>query len=334
LKPGAGRRGTIAASIRRAALGFLTVWLVATATFVLVSAAPGDPAAALLGDDGDAEARALLATSFGFDRPAFAQYVTWVGHLARFDLGTSISFRAPVTTVILDRLPATLSLMLPALLLSSLLGAVLGLPAAALRRGGLGSGALVTGAVLAAVPVYVLGQSMILLFALWLGWFPLNGLSDARLSSGGLDGALDTLRHLVLPTVTLALHQVVILWLFIRARAREEGRSGYFRTARAKGLTTAQAYRRHVWPNVQLGFLHFVAAELGSLLAGAVLVENVFGIAGMGRLVVSASLARDVPLAAGIFVLVASLVVVANVAADLVSTIVDPRLDESRRDAL
>jgi peptide/nickel transport system permease protein len=314
-------------------LGLLTVWMVATATFALVSAAPGDPAAVLLGDDGDAEARALLATSFGLDRPAIARYVTWIGHLARFDLGISISFRAPVTTVIADRLPATLSLMLPAFLLSSLLGVLLGLPAAAYRRVGLGAGTLVTGAVLAAVPVYVLGQLMILLFSLRLGWFPLHGLSDARLSPGRLEEAVDTLRHLVLPTCTLALHQVVILWLFVRARAREEGRSGYLRTARAKGLTIAQAYRRHVWPNVRLGFLHFVAAEFGSLLAGAVLVENVFGIAGMGRLVVSASLARDVPLATGIFVLVASLVVIANVAADVVSTILDPRLGESRRDA-
>jgi peptide/nickel transport system permease protein len=124
----------------------------------------------------------------------------------------------------------------------------------------------------------------------------------------------------------------VILWLFVRARGQQESRSDYLRTARAKGLTLRQAYRRHVWPNLRLGFLHFVAAELGSLLGGAVLVENVFGIAGMGRLLVSASLARDVPLVTGIFVLVATLVVLANITADVISSLVDPRLNKGRRD--
>jgi peptide/nickel transport system permease protein len=315
-------------------LGLLTVWLVATASFALVSAAPGDPAALLLGDDGDADARARAAKSFGLDRSAIAQYAAWMSRLARFDLGTSISFRAPVTTVILDRLPTTLSLMLPALLLSSLLAIVLGLRSAARKRGRRGSETLVTAAALAAIPVYVLGQLLILLFAIRLPWFPLHGLRDSHGSSGGLDGILDALRHLVLPTATLALHHLVVLWLFVRARGLEERRSDYLRTARAKGLTLDQAYRRHVWPNIRLGFLHFVAAELGSLLGGAVLVENVFGIAGMGRLVVSASLARDIPLVTGIFVLVAGLVVATNVVADLVSTFFDPRLGERRRHAV
>ena len=162
----------------------------------------------------------------------------------------------------------------------------------------------------------------------------MQGLSDARSSASGVTAWAETVHHLVLPTLTLALSQLVTLWLFLRARAGAEMSRQYLRTARAKGLTMAQTYRRHLWPNVRLGFLHFVAARIGSLLAGAVVIESVFGIAGMGRLVVSASLARDVPLVTGIFLLAASLVVLANIVADILTIFLEPRISGGERDAL
>jgi len=187
---------------------------------------------------------------------------------------------------------------------------------------------------LSAVPVYVLGHLLILIFSLKLSWLPMQGLSDPRSSSSGGAAVVETIRFLALPTATLAMSQLVVLWLFLRARAIEEINSPYLRTARAKGLTIAQTNRRHLWPNIRLGFLHFVAARMGSLLAGAAVIESVFGIAGMGRLVVSASLARDVPLVTGIFLLAATLVVLANMAADALTILLDPRLNEGERDAL
>jgi peptide/nickel transport system permease protein len=326
-------RALLIALGRRTALGLLTIWLVATITFVLVIAAPGDPAALLLGDDGDAQARARLAQSFGTDRPAVVQYTDWIGRLARFDLGMSMSYRAPVSAVIAERLPTTIVLMLPALLVSAAAAAILGLATVPGKVSGYGRAAMLIGAIVSAVPVYVLGHLLILLFSVRLGWLPMQGLSDARSTASGTVAVIETIRHLTLPTLTLAVSQLVVLWLFVRARAAEELGAPYLRTARAKGLTTAQTYRRHLWPNVRLGFLHFVAARIGSLLAGAVVIESVFGIAGMGRLVVQASLARDVPLVTGIFLLAATMVVLANIAADAFTIFLDPRLDGGERDA-
>ena len=332
LMPSTGLRNFVIALTRRSALGVLTIWLVATITFALVANAPGDPMLALMGDDGDAEVRARAAQSFGADRPALVRYAAWMVHLASFDLGTSMSFRAPVAEVIFGRLPATLALMLPALLLSSGLAILFALTPAAARSWRRGA-KLALGAALSAMPVFVLAQGLIYVFALKLAWLPMQGLSDPRAPSAGFAAALDAARHLALPIVALTLHQLIVSWLFLRARIGEESRRLYLRTALAKGLSLGQATRRHLWPNARLGFLHFVAARTGSLLAGAVLVENVFGIAGMGRLIVTASLARDIPLVTGIFLCVAALVVAANAVADAWSVFLDPRLEGGQPDA-
>ena len=317
---------------RRLLLSLMTIWLVATLTFALVMFAPGDPVMALLGDDGDVDVRARAARSFGTDRPALTQYAAWMGRLARFDLGTSTSFRAPVGEVIRGRLPATLALMIPALLLSSALAIAFALGARA-AHGWRRAGAIAFGAMLCAIPVYVLAHGLILVFALQLHWLPIQGLGDPRLQTTGVAAALETARYLVLPTIALTLQQSVVLWLYLRARVAEEWRRLYLRTALAKGLSPGQATRRHLWPNVRLGLMHFIAARTGSLLAGAVLVETVFGIAGMGRLIVSASIARDVPLVTGIFLCVAAFVVAANFTADACTVFLDPRLEEERPNA-
>ena len=318
---------------KRLLLGLVTVWLVATITFALIVMAPGDPMVALLGDDGDVDVSARAAHSFGTDQSAIAQYATWMGHLARLDLGTSTSFRAPVSDVIVGRLPATLALMVPALILSSALAVVFAL-AGRTDRGWRRIGTLAIGTVLSAMPVYVLAQGLILVFALKLPWMPMQGLGDPRFQATGAAAALETTRYLVLPIAALTLQQLVVLWLFLRARIFEESRRPYLRTALAKGLSLGQATRRHLWPNARLGFLHFVAVRTGSLLAGAVLIENVFGIAGMGRLIVSASLARDIPLVTGVFLFVAMLVVVTNAVADAWTIFLDPRLEDDRSNAI
>ena len=331
--PATSLRALAISVVQRLVLGLVTVWLVATISFTMAVMAPGDPVMALLGDDGDADVRARAARSFGTDRPAIVQYAAWMQRLARFDLGTSTSYRAPVGEVIRQRLPATLALMLPALLLSSVLAVAFALSASntqAWRR----SVVVSAGAVLSAIPVYVLAHGLILVFALKLQWLPMQGLGDPRSQAIGTAAVFETARYLVLPTAALTLQQLVVLWLYLRARVAEEGRRLYMRTALAKGLSPGQAVRRHLWPNVRLGFLHFVAARSGSLLAGAVLVESVFGIAGMGRLIVSASVARDVPLVTGIFLCVAALVVATNVAADACTVFLDPRLEAERPDAV
>jgi peptide/nickel transport system permease protein len=262
-----------------------------------------------------------------------ARYVVWIARLARLDLGTSASFRAPVGDVILGHLSPTVALMVPALLLSSIIAVMLGLATGAEQEAWRKAGTIALGAVLAALPIYVLAQALILIFSVELSWLPIQGLRDPRSVASGVADMLERLRHLILPVLTLTLSQLVFAWLFVRARVREESRNVYVRTARAKGASPWRVYRRHIWPNVRLGFSHFVAARLGGLLAGAVLVETVFGIAGMGRLVVSASLARDVPLVTGIFLCAAGLVVAANMAADALTGLLDPRAAEEHRHA-
>ncbi len=318
--------GAILATLaRRLALGLLVIWLVATLTWVMARLAPGSTANILLGDYGDAEIRARLARAFGLDRPVWVQYLAWLRHLAAFDLGFSSLFRAPVAGVIAGRLPVTLALTLPALAISAWLSAFLGLAAGARTRSTLPS--LLASAFCAAIPAYVVAQLLILVFALQLGWLPVQGLTDPR---DGTTGAWDVVRHLVLPTLALTLEQLVMGWMFVRARVQAELRLDYVRTARAKGAGLALILRHHVWPNVALGYTHFVAARIGGLFAGAAVVENVFGLPGMGRLLVSAALARDVPLLAGIFLLTAALVVIANAIADALLSQLDPRAEDRR----
>jgi peptide/nickel transport system permease protein len=333
LRVGGNLRDVSIAVARRLALGLLTVWLIASVTFCLVITAPGDPVVALLGDDPDEDVRQRAALSFGTDQSAATQYALWIRRLARLDLGVSTSFRAPVDLVILDRLPTTLALVLPSVLLSSLLAVVVGMATAAQRRAWRTAGTIVLSTLFAAIPIYVLAHALIAIFAVKLSWLPMQGLRDAHSMASGIADILERIRHFILPILTLMLHQLVFAWLYLRGRIRQESRSVYLRTARAKGLTSWQVYYRHLWPNIRLGFAHFVAARLGQLLAGAALVETVFGLAGMGRLVVTASLARDVPLVTGIFLFMAALVVLANMTADALTYLLDPRVADEERHA-
>ena len=303
---------------------------IVTLTFVLIHAAPGGPLVALTGEFSTAEYQRTVEALYGLDRPLSEQYLRYLGHVLTGDLGKSYFYKQSVMAVILDRLPATLLLVLPGLVLSSLLGIWLGI--ATLRRSepasGLGMVAVMTAAY--AVPMFWSAQLLALLFAYGLGWFPVQGMRNPRLDGSGLAGALDVAHHLVLPILAFALHDLAMTTVVTRARVRDEMQLPYFLTALAKGLDESTARRRHALRNALLPIVTLIGGRIGYLLAGAVLVETVFGWPGLGRLVVAASLNRDYPLLLGLFLCISAVTLTANLVTDLLYPLIDPRISYRR----
>lgn len=314
-------------ALRRLAFGLAAVWFAASLGFVLVHAAPGGPAVALVGEHGAPGQIEEVTRAYGLDRPLPVLYVEWLGRLARGDLGTSYRAQAPVATLIAERAPVTLALMLPALLLASAAGIALGVLTAGLQRGSRWVAGALAG--LHAVPSYVIAQLLVLALALGLGWFPVQGLADARSDASGAARWLQAAWRLALPVTALALLQCAFVALLARARVGEEMRRPYMATALAKGLSAGQARRRHALPNAALPLLTLIGWRFGAIVGGAAVIETLFALPGLGRLAVTSALARDIPTVAGIVVVACAVVVAVNVAVDVVAAWLDPRVARS-----
>ncbi len=305
------------------------VFLVTTLTFLLVHLAPGDPLQAALDRPGvTPEIRAHWRAEFGLDRPIGEQYVRWVTNAARGELGYSFSYHRPVRDVLADALPRTLLLVGLALSLSFALGIAVGVLQAE-RVGGtrdrwLGRSLLL----LYSVPDFWLALLALLLFAYRIPILPAGGIVDPvlhdYLSLGGR--AVDRLRHIVLPALTLTLLSSAVIARHQRSALLDVLPSDWMRTALAKGLSWRDAVRRHALRNSLLSTITLVGLSLPSLAAGAIFVEKVFSWPGMGMVTVSAIAARDYPLiTAGVMVISVSVVVGALVA-DLAVAAADPRI--------
>jgi peptide/nickel transport system permease protein len=313
-------------AFRRILLGLIAVWFAASVTFLLVHVTPGGPATALIGDYGAPGHLEELTRAYGLDKPLPSQYVEWLARLARGDLGISYRSQLPVATLIAERAPVSIALMLPALVLASLAGLVLGLAAADMRRGSrVFAGAL---AGLHAVPSYVIAQILVVVFALGLGWFPVQGLVDARSHGEGLQHLAAMAWRLTLPVLSLALLQLAFVALLTRARVAEELRKPYVVTALAKGLSAGEAKRRHALPNAALPLITLIGWRFGAIVGGAVVIETVFALPGLGRLAVTSALARDFPTVIGIVIVACAVVVAVNVVVDLLAFHLDPRLSQ------
>lgn len=302
---------------------------VVVVNFLLLHAAPGDLADALAGEQGSAtpEMMAALRERFGLDRPLWVQFTGYVGRVLRGDLGVSHRLGMPVLDAILQRLPATLLLVLPAVGLAVAAGALAG-GVAARRPGGLLDGAI-TGAVLLAYafPLFWVGLMLIVVFAVRLGWLPVGGFGSAE---GGLSGAalaLDLARHMVLPVVTLALFYAALYARLMRAAMLAALGQDYVRTARAKGLSPFRVEVVHAGCNALLPLITMVGLQAGSVLGGAVLVETVFSWPGLGRLAFEAVLRRDLNLLLGIVLASSAVVVLVNIAVDVLYGLADPRVE-------
>jgi peptide/nickel transport system permease protein len=295
-------------------------------TFAVVHAAPGDPVVAVAGESGDQAYYDFMRAKFGLDRPLPAQFLTYSHDVLRGDLGVSFVQGERVSTLIRERVPATLLLMGSALLLSTVGGIALGALAARRPFGPFDLSVSTLALVGYALPVFWLAQLAMLTIAFRTGWFPIQGMTTARASYTGLAHWGDVARHLVLPAFVLAASEVALVSRIARTGILNEMSRDYVRTAQSKGLSESRALVRHALRNALLPVVTVVGSRIGFLFSGAVLVETVFGWPGLGRLVLSAAQTRDHPVLLGMVLLVAFSLVLANLVTDLVYARVDPRI--------
>jgi len=317
----------IAFALRRLGRAVPALATIVVVTFVLIQAAPGSAADVLAGSGGDQSTVEYLRTYLQLDRPLWRQLLAYVGHLARGDLGRSfVQGGTPVSRLIGDRLPATLLLMGSALVISSLVGVLLGAWPSRKPYGRFDLALSTTSIVAYAVPVFWSGQLALLVFAFHLGWFPIQGMTDARQSLSGISHGWDVARHLVLPAIVLAASELALVSRVTRSGLLGERPKDYLRTARAKGVSERRVMFAHALPNALLPVVTVVGNRVGFIFTGAVITESVFGWPGLGTLVVNAAQSRDRPVLLGIVILVSVAVVVANLVTDLVYAWIDPRI--------
>ncbi|TVR97868.1 MAG: ABC transporter permease [Trueperaceae bacterium] len=296
----------------------ITMFVVLSLVFVAMRALPGDAAAILGGLDTEQAQVEAIRRDLGLDRPLLAQYGAYWGQLLRGDLGSSIRERRPVTSVIMDRLPVTLSLAAFAFTLSLAVGIGLGMLAGRTRGSAADGTALGFTTVGLALPEFWLGFLLILLFAVQLGAFPVIGYP--------VEGDIGVrLWHLTLPAVTLAIPRAAQIARLTRARVLEAMAAEYVRTARSKGVAP-RGVTRHVAANALPGLLPLLALELGGLITGTIVVEQVFGLPGLGLTLLGSIGARDYPVVQGVTILAVTVYILVNWLADLLQLVSDPRL--------
>jgi peptide/nickel transport system permease protein len=300
--------------------------------FLLIQTAPGDPAQVIAGEMGGAspEVLAQIRAQYGLDRSLPEQLLTYLGKVAQGDLGYSFYFNQPVTGLILNRLPATLLLVVSALFVAVVVGAGLGALAARKPTGALSRAVSVGSTAAHAAPVFWTGLMLLVLFSSLWPVLPVAGMVDPAARHTGLAYVLDVLSHLVLPTVTLAIVYIAQYSRLMRASMIDALHADYVRTARAKGLPERVVMGKHALRNALIPLVTVVGMQFGQMFAGAVLVETVFSWPGLGRLVFDSILRRDYPTLLGILFFSALLVVLVNLLTDALYRLIDPRIRTGR----
>lgn len=296
---------------RRLGQALVAIFGVATLVF-FVQRLTGDPTYLLVPETATKAEIDALRASLGFDRPLAVQYLAFLADLARFDLGRSVVQNVPVTTVIASRLPYTLALAAGALVVSCGIGVPLGVALAVWRDRPFAKALALFVLAAQSMPTFWTGILLIMVFAVWLGWLPSS-------SAGGID-------HLVMPAVALGLLSMATFARIARASVLDELAKDYVRSARARGVRTPRLLWRHVARNAAIPLITVAALEISNLLAGAVIVETVFAWPGLGQVTVQSILARDFLIVQGVVLLGSFVTVTLNLAADLLYTLVDPRI--------
>jgi peptide/nickel transport system permease protein len=302
-------------AVRRAGRLLVSLWCLVTAAFLMVHLVPGDPVRAALGPTAPNDVVEARRQALGLDDPLWAQYAHYLRGLWTGDLGTSMTSGLPVSQVIGDRLPATLQLAVPAFLVAVLVAVPLGSAMAGLTRAGrrprtelaFTSGTVVLGA----VPEFLVAVGLVLVFSVRLGWFPVAGN--------------DTAASYVLPVVALAVGPAAVLARIVRVEVLAVREADFVRTARAKRLPPHRLYLRHVLPNALTASLTLGGLMLGALVAGTVLVENVFAWPGVGSTIVGSIVSKDYPLAQAVVIVYGLIVLLVNLLVDVALAALDPR---------
>jgi len=305
---------------RRLAATLLVMALVGVFIFLLLHIAPGDPAAVIAGDNATPQQIADIRHQLGLDLPVPVQFGRWVWQLLHGNFGISIFSQAPVLTLIEQRLPATISLTLLTMCFAAVLAVGAGVLAAWRAGGLLDRGLMAFSALGFSVPVFVVGYLLIYVFAMQLGWLPVQGY--APLSAG----IWPWLSHLLLPALALGMAYVALIARITRASMLEVLAEDYMRTARAKGASASSMLLHHALRNAGVPIVTVIGIGVALLISGVVITETVFNIPGLGRLTVDAITNRDYPIIQGVIVVFSGAYVLVNLAVDLVYTVIDPRI--------
>jgi peptide/nickel transport system permease protein len=305
---------------KRLLLAIPTLLLVALIVFVLVRLVPGDPAQVMLGEGADPAALAGMHHSMGLDRPLPVQFAAWLSHVAAGDFGTSIRTGEPVASLIVAHFKVTATVVLVAMTLATLIAVCGGLIAAWRQHGTLDLAVLGAASLVMAIPSFWLGLILLLAFGLRLGWFPVIGYVPFS------EAGLRALWYLALPIATLTITECGVLTRMMRASSLEVLRLDYITHARAKGLPERTVLVRHVFPNAFAPTLTLVGLSLGHLLGGIAVIETVFTLPGLGRLLVDSILSRDYPVVQGCLLFTAVVYVIINLLVDLCYPLFDPRV--------
>lgn len=298
--------------IRRLILSVPVLWGVVTLVFLALRLAPGDPAKIMAGEAAPPEVVETIRREFGLDQPLIVQYWIFLARMVRGDLGISVRTRRPVMVELWSRLPATAELAFASVLIATLFG-ITGGVISATRPNSCFDYICMVGALLGlSIPVFWFGLMALWIFSVQLGWFPVGGRG--------------TIRHLVLPAITLGVSATGIIARMTRSSLLEVLRQEYIRTARAKGLSENAVNLRHALRNALIPVVTIVGLQIGGLLGGAVLTETVFAWPGVGRLVVDSILNRDYPVVQGAVIVMAAIFVLVNLSVDFMYSVIDPRI--------
>ena len=305
---------------RRLTALMVTLFVASLLIFLLLEILPGDPAAVILGVGAQEDTLRALRAELGLDLPAPVRYLNWLGKVLQGDLGRSYTYDTPVQELLLNRVELSLPLALLAILLSTGIAIPLGVFAASRHRKVADTGIMGFAQLGVAVPNFWFAILLILLFSVKLGWFSAGGFA------GWDAGWFPAFKSLVLPAVALALPQAAILARVTRSSVLETVQEDYIRTARAKGLSRSQALWRHAVRNALIPVVTILGLQLSFLLAGTIIIENVFYLPGVGRLLFQAIAQRDLMVVKNLVLVLAATVVLINFLVDLLYAVLDPRL--------
>ena len=314
--------------VQRISYALILLLAVLVLNFALMYLAPGDIADTIAGDMGgaNAEVMAEIRRSYGLDRPVWEQLVSYLWNVVQLDLGYSYFFNTSVVSLLAERVPATLLLVVSAQILAIFVGVLLGVVAAR-RPNGLTSHAVTLLALFGfSAPVFWTGIMLLIAFSLLVPLFPVAGMQDVTVEGGAWVKMLDVAHHLVLPTITLASIFLALYSRLCRASMLEVLGSDYIRTARAKGLSGGQVIVKHALKNALNPVITLAGLQFSAVVSGAVLVETVFSWPGLGTLALQSIIARDTPTILGILFFSSLVVVVANLLTDLALRLIDPRI--------
>jgi peptide/nickel transport system permease protein len=294
--------------------------VVASVVFTIIHLAPGNPAQVILGEEAHPDDVAALARELGYDRPLPVQLGTWFFNLARGDLGTSVYYGKPVSSVVLQHAMPTIQLTIMAVLINIALGLVMGVLAAAYHNTLVDNSLMFLASIKVSLPISWLGLMLMLLFALKLRWFPVAGYV------GFFEDPARSVMYMFLPAFALGAGAAARLARMTRATMLEVLRSDYIRTARAKGVPEGTVLFRHALKNCLVPVITVIGLSLASMMGGAVVTETIFGIPGLGKLLITSVFNRDYPVIQGVVLYISLVYVLVNLVIDIIYGIVDPRV--------